>query len=76
MFNIKYFKKEFEVDNLRSDGLIGIESKESQKKYLLALEVEISNNNLKKKIKKYERRWTSLLTMSLDRCSERSCKHG
>ncbi|SHH05616.1 replication-relaxation family protein [Tepidibacter thalassicus] len=54
LFNIKHFKKEFEINNIRSDALFGIENKKTQKKFLLFLEVEISNNNLKKKLKKYE----------------------
>lgn len=53
-FEIKKFIKEYEIENIRTDALIGIEDKSTKKKFLLFLEVEISNNNLKQKLKKYE----------------------
>ena len=46
------FKREVEIENVRADALIKIKS--GNKEGYLILEVELSNNNISRKLMKYE----------------------
>ena len=55
--DIAIMQSEYTIENIRADALIGYIYKE--KKYVAFLEVELSYNNLKKKIDKYEKLYAS-----------------
>lgn len=51
-YDIEKFKREVEIENVRADALIKIKS--GNKEGYLILEVELSNNNISRKLMKYE----------------------